>query len=69
MKREDVDESDGQTLGELIGALLLNTFQLRSLASYYKAKVSRRDRKMKDDLEVSNKKAAAIEKRSDELSV
>lgn len=69
MQREDVDKFDGRTLGELIGALQLDTFQLGSLATYYKAKVGRRDRKMKDDLEVSNKKAIATEKRSEELNV
>ena len=50
VSKKDLEEFDGSTLGELVGAMQFSAFHLDCMATYYKAKVGRYDRKMKEDI-------------------
>ena len=50
VRKKDLEDFDGSTLGELVGAIQYSAFHLGYMATYYKAKVSRYDRKMRKDV-------------------
>ncbi|XP_052300142.1 uncharacterized protein LOC127903695 [Citrus sinensis] len=51
VSKKDLEDFDGCTLGELVGAMQYNAFYLSCIATYYKAKVGHYDRKMKEDIQ------------------
>ena len=50
VSKKDLEDFDGCTLGELVGAIQYSAFHLSCMTTYYKAKVGRYDRKMKEDI-------------------
>ncbi|XP_015384306.1 uncharacterized protein LOC107176391 [Citrus sinensis] len=69
VSKKDFEDFDGSTLGELVGAMQYNAFHLGWMAIYYKAKVGRYDRKMKEDIQSGKTKADAAEKRAGDLNL
>ncbi|KAL9414469.1 hypothetical protein AB3S75_042857 [Citrus x aurantiifolia] len=69
VSKKDLEDFDGSTLGELVRAMQYSAFHLGCMATYYKAKVDRYDRKMKEDIQLARAKADAIEKRAGDLNL
>ena len=60
---------DSITLGELVGAMQYSAFHLGFMATYYKAKVSRYDRKIKENIQSAMTKADAAKKKAGDLNL
>ena len=69
VSKKDLEDFDGYTLGELVGAMQYSAFHLSCMTTYYKAKVARYDRKMKEDIQSAMTRADDAEKRAAELNV
>ncbi|XP_052297336.1 uncharacterized protein LOC127902459 [Citrus sinensis] len=69
VQQKDLEGFDGCTLGELVGAMQYSAFHLSCMATYYKAKVGRYDRKMKEDIQSATTRADVAEKKAGELNV
>ncbi|XP_052296320.1 uncharacterized protein LOC102610248 isoform X6 [Citrus sinensis] len=69
VSKKDLEEFDGCTLGELVGAMQYSAFHLSCMTTYYKAKVGRYDRKMKEDIQSATTRANVAEKKAGELNV
>ncbi|XP_052290948.1 uncharacterized protein LOC127900342 [Citrus sinensis] len=69
VSKKDLEDFDGCTLGELVGAMQYSSFHLSCMTTYYKAKVGRYDRKMKEDIQSAITRADAVEKKAGELNV
>ena len=69
MSKKDLEDFDGSTLGELVGAMQFSAFHLGCMATYYKANVSRYDRKMREDVQSAKNKADAAEKKAGDLNL
>ncbi|XP_024039154.1 uncharacterized protein LOC112097805 [Citrus clementina] len=69
VSKKDLEDFDGSTLGELVGAMQFSAFHIGCMATYYKAKVGRYDRKMKEDLQSAKNKADAVEKKAADLNL
>ncbi|XP_024046699.1 uncharacterized protein LOC112101037 [Citrus clementina] len=50
VSKKDLEDFDGSTLNELVGAMQYSAFYLGCMVTYYKAKVGRYDRKMRDSI-------------------
>ncbi|GAY45937.1 hypothetical protein CUMW_093160 [Citrus unshiu] len=68
VSKKDLEDFDGCTLGELVGAMQYSAFHLSCMTTYYKAKVGRYDRKMKEDIQSATTRADVAEKRPGELN-
>ncbi|GAY59019.1 hypothetical protein CUMW_191360 [Citrus unshiu] len=66
--KKDLEDFDGCTLGELVGAMQYSAFHLSCMTTYYKAKVGRYDRKMKEDIQSATTRADVAEKKAGELN-
>ena len=64
-----MEDFDGSTLGELVGAMQFNTFHLGCMAIYYKAKVGRYDQKIKEDIQSTKSRADAAEKKARDFNL
>ncbi|XP_024037616.1 uncharacterized protein LOC112097219 [Citrus clementina] len=69
VSKKDLEGFDGCTLGELVGAMQYSAFHLSCMATYYKAKVGRYNRKMKEDIQSATTRADVAEKKAGELNV
>ncbi|XP_024045794.1 uncharacterized protein LOC112100729 [Citrus clementina] len=69
VRKEELEDFDGRTLGELVGAIQHSAFHLSCMTTYYKAKVGRYDRKMKGDIQSATTRADAAEKKAGELNL
>ncbi|XP_024035552.1 uncharacterized protein LOC112096359 [Citrus clementina] len=69
VSKKDLEGFDGCTLGELVGAMQYSAFHLSCMGTYYKAKVGRYDRKMKEDIQSATTRADVAEKKTGELNV
>ncbi|XP_024043315.1 uncharacterized protein LOC112099990 [Citrus clementina] len=69
VSKKDLEDFDGRTLGELVGAMQHSAFHLNCLTTYYKAKVGRYDRKMKEDIQLATTRADVAEKKAGELNL
>ena len=69
MSKKDLEDFDGSTLGELVGAMQYSIFHLGCMATYYKVKVSRYDRKMREDVQLAKTRADAAEKKAGDLNL
>ncbi|XP_052297020.1 uncharacterized protein LOC127902229 [Citrus sinensis] len=69
VSKKDLEGFDGCTLGELVGAMQYSAFHLSCMATYYKAKVGRYDRKMREDIQSATTRADVAEKKAGELNV
>ncbi|KAL9436532.1 hypothetical protein AB3S75_022559 [Citrus x aurantiifolia] len=67
--KKDLEDFDGCTLGELVGAMQYSAFHLSCMTTYYKAKVGRYDRKMKEDIQSAMTRADGAEKKAGELNI
>ncbi|GAY58319.1 hypothetical protein CUMW_186150 [Citrus unshiu] len=63
VSKKDLEDFDGCTLGELVGAMQYSAFHLNYMTTYYKAKVGRYDRKMKEDIQSATTRADVAEKK------
>ncbi|GAY66437.1 hypothetical protein CUMW_248750 [Citrus unshiu] len=68
VSKKDLEDFDGCTLGELVGAMQYSAFHLNCMTTYYKAKVDRYDRKMKEDIQLAMTRADDAEKKAGELN-
>ncbi|XP_052294518.1 uncharacterized protein LOC127901387 [Citrus sinensis] len=69
VSKKDLEDFDGRTLGELVGAMQHSAFHLSCMTTYYKAKVGRYDRKMKEDIQSATSRADVAEKKAGELNL
>ncbi|XP_052295859.1 uncharacterized protein LOC127901871 [Citrus sinensis] len=69
VSNKDLEDFDGRTLGELVGAMQHSAFHLSCMTTYYKAKVGRYDRKMKEDIQSAMSRADVAEKKAAELNL
>ncbi|XP_024043023.1 uncharacterized protein LOC112099783 [Citrus clementina] len=69
VRKKDLEDFDGCTLGELVGAMQYSAFHLSCMATYYKAKVGRYDRKMKEDIQSAITKADVVKKKAGDLNL
>ncbi|XP_052295851.1 uncharacterized protein LOC127901864 [Citrus sinensis] len=69
VSNKDLEDFDGRTLGELVGAMQHSAFHLSCMTTYYKAKVGRYDRKMKEDIQLATSRADVAEKKAAELNL
>ncbi|XP_024033454.1 uncharacterized protein LOC112095581 [Citrus clementina] len=69
VSKKDLENFDGRTLGELVGAMQHSAFHLSCVTTYYKAKVGRYDRKMKEDIQSATTRADVAEKKAGELNL
>ena len=69
VSKRDLEDFDDSTLGELVGAMQYSAFHLDCMATYYKAKVGRYDRKMKEDIQSAMIKTDAAEKKAGDLNL
>ncbi|XP_024041977.1 uncharacterized protein LOC112099107 [Citrus clementina] len=69
VSNKDLEDFDGRTLGELVGAMQHSAFHLSCMTTYYKAKVGRYDRKMKEDIQSATSRADVAEKKAAELNL
>ncbi|XP_024041973.1 uncharacterized protein LOC112099105 [Citrus clementina] len=69
LSNKDLEDFDGRTLGELVGAMQHSAFHLSCMTTYYKAKVGRYDRKMKEDIQSATSRADVAEKKAAELNL
>ncbi|GAY44811.1 hypothetical protein CUMW_084710 [Citrus unshiu] len=68
VSKKNLEDFDGCTLGELVGAMQYSAFHLSCMTTYYKAKVGRYDRKMKEDIQSAMTRADGAEKKAGELN-
>ena len=64
-----MEDFDCSTLGGLVGAMQFNVFHFGCMATYYKAKVGRYDRKMRENVQSAKNKADAAEKKAGDLNI
>ncbi|XP_024038613.1 uncharacterized protein LOC112097625 [Citrus clementina] len=69
VSKNDLEDFDGCTLGELVGAMQYSAFHLSCMTTYYKTKVGRYDRKKKEDIQSAMTRADDAEKKAGELNV
>ncbi|KAL9417835.1 hypothetical protein AB3S75_040764 [Citrus x aurantiifolia] len=69
VSKKDLEDFDGRTLGELVGAMQHSAFHLSCMTTYYKAKVGRYDRKMKEDIRSATTRADVAEKKARDLNL
>ncbi|GAY56589.1 hypothetical protein CUMW_173080, partial [Citrus unshiu] len=69
VSKKDLEDFDGCSLGELVGAMQYSAFHLSCMATYYKAKVGRYDRKMKEDIQSATTRADVAEKKAGDLNL
>ncbi|KAH9684650.1 hypothetical protein KPL70_013634 [Citrus sinensis] len=69
VSKKDLEDFDGCTLGELVGAIQYSAFHLSCMTTYYKAKVGRYDRKMKEDIQSAMTRADDAEKKAGDLNL
>ncbi|GAY66436.1 hypothetical protein CUMW_248740 [Citrus unshiu] len=69
VSKKDLEDFDGCTLGELVGAMQYSAFHLSCMTTYYKAKVGRYDRKMKEDIQSATSRADVAEKKAGDLNL
>ena len=69
ISKKDLEDFDGSTLGELVGAMQFSAFHLGCMATYYKVKVDRYDRQIKEDIQSAKSKADAAEKKAGDLNL
>ncbi|XP_024042891.1 uncharacterized protein LOC112099689 [Citrus clementina] len=69
VSKKDLEDFDGCTLGELVGAMQYSAFHLSCMATYYKAKVGCNDRKMKEDIQSAMTRADAAKKKVGDLNL
>ncbi|XP_024039638.1 uncharacterized protein LOC112098220 [Citrus clementina] len=69
VSKRDLEAFDGRTLGELVGAMQHSAFHFSCMTTYYKAKVGRYDRKMKEDIQSATNRADVAEKKAGELNL
>ncbi|XP_052290096.1 uncharacterized protein LOC112498954 [Citrus sinensis] len=69
VSKKDLEDFDGCTLGELVGAMQYSAFHLSCMTTYYKAKVGRYDRRMKEDIQSATTRADAAEKKAGDLNL
>ncbi|XP_024042870.1 uncharacterized protein LOC112099680 [Citrus clementina] len=67
VSKKDLEDFD--TLGELVEAMQYSAFHLSCMTTYYKAKVGRYDRRMKEDIQSAMTSADDAEKKVGELNV
>ena len=68
VSKKDLEDFNGCTLGDLVGAMQYSAFHLSCMTTYYKAKVGRYDRKLKEDIQSATTRADAAEKKAGELN-
>ncbi|KAL9440925.1 hypothetical protein AB3S75_019576 [Citrus x aurantiifolia] len=69
VSKKDLEDFDGCNLGELVGAMQYSAFHLSCMTTYYKAKVGRYDKKMKEDIQSAVTRADDAEKKAGELNI
>ncbi|KAH9671685.1 Cactin [Citrus sinensis] len=69
VSKKDLDDFDGCTLGELVGAMQYSAFHLSCMTTYCKANVGRYDMKMNEDIQSAMTRADDAEKKAGELNV
>ncbi|KAL9432539.1 hypothetical protein AB3S75_027552 [Citrus x aurantiifolia] len=69
VSKKDLEDFEGCTLGELVGAMQYSAFHLSCMTTYYKAKVGRYERKMKGDIQSATTRADEAEKKAGELNI
>ncbi|XP_015382215.1 uncharacterized protein LOC107175309 [Citrus sinensis] len=69
VSKKDLEDFDGCTMGDLVGAMQYNTFHLSCMTTYYKAKVGRYDRKMKEDIQSAMTRADDAKKKAADLNL
>ena len=69
VSKKDLEDFNGSTLSELVRVMQFNAFHLGCMATYYKAKVGRYDRKMKENLQSAKSRADAAEKKAGDLNL
>ncbi|XP_052288704.1 uncharacterized protein LOC107174483 [Citrus sinensis] len=69
VSKKDLEDFDGCSLSELVGAMQYSAFHLSCMATYYKAKVGRYDRKMKEDIQSATTRADVAEKKAGDLNL
>ena len=69
VSKKDLEDFDGCTLGKLVGAMQYSAFHLGYMTTYYKAKVGRYDRKMKEDIQSAMTRVDAAEKKAGDLNL
>ncbi|XP_024036826.1 uncharacterized protein LOC112096864 [Citrus clementina] len=69
VSKKYLEDFEGCTLGELVGAMQYSAFHLSCMTTYYKAKVGRYNRKMKEDIQSVTIRADVAEKKAGELNV
>ena len=69
VSKKDLEDFNGCTLGELVGAMQYSSFHLSCMTTYYKAKVGRYDRKMKEDIQLATTRADVVEKKAGDLNL
>ena len=69
MTKKDLEDFDGCTLGELVGAMQYSAFHFSCMTTYYKAKVGRYDRKMKEDIQSAMTRADVAEKKAGDMNL
>ena len=69
VSNKDLEDFDGSTLGELVGAMQYNAFHFGCMATYYKAKVGCYDRKINEDIQSVKTKADVAEKKAGDLNL
>ncbi|KAL9448158.1 hypothetical protein AB3S75_015600 [Citrus x aurantiifolia] len=69
VSKKDIEDFEGCTLGELVGAMQYSAFHLSCMTTYYKAKVGRYDRKMKGDIQSATTRADEAENKAGELNI
>ena len=69
VSKKDLEDFDGCTLGELVGAMQYSAFHLSCMTTYYKAKIGRYDLKMKEDIQSAMTRADNAEKKARDLNL
>ena len=69
VSKRDLEDFDGSTLGGLVGVIQYSAFHFGCMATYYKAKVGRYDRNMKEDIQSAMTRADAAKKKVGDLNL
>ena len=69
VSKKNLEDFNGSTLGKLVGAMQFSAFHLGCMATYYKVKVGRYDRKIKEDIQSAKSKADVAEKKARDLNL
>ncbi|KAL9425191.1 hypothetical protein AB3S75_032178 [Citrus x aurantiifolia] len=69
VSKKDLEDFEGCTLGELVGAMQYSAFHLSCMTTYYKAKVDCYNRKMNGDIQLATTRADEAEKKAGELNI